>query len=201
MKCTTCGVDATPKWYYKKTNPTCCKCYSRVYRKNNPEKVKKTLAKYASSDKGREREKRYSQSDKGKASNKRRQQRYMSNPENYKKAQDYWRSEHRKELSRESYKRIKEDRPNYYAAKRAERRAKQNQARPEWVDKEEIQEIFDSIPDDGKDYEIDHIIPLNNKKVSGLDVPSNLQVLERSENRKKSNKFDGTYENSSWREV
>lgn len=51
----------------------------------------------------------------------------------------------------------------------------------------------------GLKHHIDHIIPVIHSKVCGLSVPWNYQVLPQSENVRKSNKFDGTYDNESWR--
>ena len=38
-------------------------------------------------------------------------------------------------------------------------------------------------------FEVDHVVPLNGKKVSGLHVVGNLQVLTREANRAKQNRF------------
>lgn len=48
-------------------------------------------------------------------------------------------------------------------------------------------------------YHVDHIIPLKNKDVCGLNVPWNLTIAPRRHNIVKKNKFDGTYNNESWR--
>jgi hypothetical protein len=49
-------------------------------------------------------------------------------------------------------------------------------------------------------YDVDHIIPLKNKNVCGLNVPWNLTIIPKKHNNIKKNKFDGTYNNESWRQ-
>lgn len=58
---------------------------------------------------------------------------------------------------------------------------------PKWADVEAIKCIYRDCEDG---YEVDHIIPLHGKLVSGLHVETNLQYLTESENSKKSNKFN-----------
>jgi hypothetical protein len=42
----------------------------------------------------------------------------------------------------------------------------------------------------GRCYVVDHIIPLKGRSVSGLHVENNLRIIERSENARKSNKWE-----------
>jgi 5-methylcytosine-specific restriction endonuclease McrA len=51
-----------------------------------------------------------------------------------------------------------------------------------------LQEVYDLA--NKRKLEVDHIIPLKHPKVCGLHVPWNMQLLSRSENAKKGNKFD-----------
>lgn len=59
------------------------------------------------------------------------------------------------------------------------------QRTPFWADLDAIASFYDGRPDG---YEVDHIIPLRGKTVSGLHVLSNLQYLPVRVNRRKSNK-------------
>lgn len=75
-------------------------------------------------------------------------------------------------------------------------RAKKLQATPKWLtgfDLEYIKNIYTQSSEltriTGIKYNVDHIVPLNSKLVCGLHVPWNLQVIEQSENIKKSNKI------------
>lgn len=47
----------------------------------------------------------------------------------------------------------------------------------------------------GVRYTVDHIIPINGEFVSGLHVPSNLQILTLAENSGKKNRFEPYWEN------
>ena len=67
---------------------------------------------------------------------------------------------------------------------------------PKWlsdIDKEKIEEYYYTANmlgmHTGEHYHVDHIVPLRGKNVSGLNVPWNLQILEKQKNLQKGNKF------------
>lgn len=61
-----------------------------------------------------------------------------------------------------------------------------------WSDRETIQAIYKRCHTitkrTGISHEVDHVYPLNGASVSGLHVADNLQIITRSENRRKFNK-------------
>jgi hypothetical protein len=70
--------------------------------------------------------------------------------------------------------------------------AAKKQAVPEWADLDAIKKIYEAASfmtmTTGTHHEVDHSVPLQSKFVCGLHVAHNLQILTRSENRKKSNR-------------
>ena len=84
----------------------------------------------------------------------------------------------------------------------AARRALKLKATPPWLTKElrnKIQEFYDQATkltkETGIQHEVDHVVPLQGKNVSGLHVPWNLQVLPAfgpNGNRFKGNKHPST---------
>lgn len=94
---------------------------------------------------------------------------------------------------KQQYKRSNVDK---YNALDAKRRAKKYNATPDWLTQEHLDEIecFYSAARafklyTGEAYCVDHIIPLQGEKVSGLHVPWNLQVLTEADNISKKNKL------------
>lgn len=77
--------------------------------------------------------------------------------------------------------------PGLHAAKGAKRRASRLQRTPAWADLKAIKDFYKNCP---AGYDVDHIVPLQGKLVSGLHVLENLQYLPASINRAKSNKFE-----------
>ena len=61
---------------------------------------------------------------------------------------------------------------------------------PKWITVDQISQMALMHLNCPEWDDVDHIVPLNHKKVSGLHVPWNLQHLEHEENVKKGNSFE-----------
>lgn len=86
--------------------------------------------------------------------------------------------------------------PGKMNARTAKYLANKKQATPPWLTTDHFKEIESFYIEakrleelDGIKRDVDHIIPLQGKKVRGLHVPWNLQILTKKENKMKSNKL------------
>ena len=80
-----------------------------------------------------------------------------------------------------------------YRERDAMRRAMEIQATPAWADRKAIRKFYELAAkltwETGVQHEVDHIVPLGGKRVSGLHVHTNLQVLAMRANRSKFNRL------------
>lgn len=67
------------------------------------------------------------------------------------------------------------------------RRAKVSHATPPWADRGAIKAVYARARELGM--QVDHIVPLKGRGVSGLHVETNLQLLPKAENHKKGNRY------------
>lgn len=117
---------------------------------------------------------------------------FKNNPDKKAKSDKKW-AQNNKEKCNKIKRKWAKNNPDKLNARTAKRRAKKLDATPPWSDLNKIVVLYEkakwleSIT--GLKYHVDHIIPLQGKDVCGLHVWHNLQILEKSENIKKGNKY------------
>lgn len=117
----------------------------------------------------------------------------QNNPESVKASGERYRINNGEKV-RLSYNNWAEKNKGYLRNKDAKRRLALYNATPFYgYNSDEEDKIIEMYANTPAGYEVDHIVPLQGKNVSGLHVLCNLQYLPKHENRKKSNKFP--YEN------
>lgn len=83
-----------------------------------------------------------------------------------------------------------------FAAHTAKRRAAILLRTPPWADLAAIAAIYEEAAraseTDFEKWHVDHIVPLQGRRVSGLHVRENLQLLPAPDNHRKNNKFETT---------
>jgi hypothetical protein len=81
------------------------------------------------------------------------------------------------------------DKPEVFRARDARRRAEALKATPAWADHKAIRAVYAKArrltAESGIQHEVDHVVPLKGRKVCGLHVHQNLQVITRLANRRK----------------
>ena len=98
--------------------------------------------------------------------------------------------------SRKSSANWKKNNPGHNSAIVAKRRADRIQRTPAWLTGEQLT-AMDKLYKQaawltritGVKWHVDHIVPLKGKNVSGLHIPSNLQVIPARENLRKGNRL------------
>lgn len=83
----------------------------------------------------------------------------------------------------------KDQSPGFRTAERVWHRLLKQRRIPPWVRFEEVLPIYEAAAL-ARHFVVDHIVPLKGKRVSGLHVPWNLQLLTPYENSVKHNKHD-----------
>lgn len=115
---------------------------------------------------------------------------YFENQEHFKKkAKEYVISNREKvKLTREKWRKNNKDKVN---ASSIRKKAARLRATPIWADHSIIERIYSEATilseKTGREYHVDHIVPLRAKLVCGLHWEKNLQILERHDNLIKSN--------------
>lgn len=117
---------------------------------------------------------------------------YAANKEDRAEYWQAWYSENR-EARAQSYSAWEKANPAQRNALNAKRRAAQLRAKPAWANLDAIQAFYTEAArltkETGIRHEVDHIIPLQGKLICGFHHEDNLQILTRTENAHKRNKF------------
>jgi hypothetical protein len=138
-----------------------------AWGKANPEKVKAAKRKYA-----------------------------LKNADAVKERIRIWREKNKEkmELARKSWA---ERNPHNHLARTRKRQAAKIQRTPKWLTKDDfwlIEEAYSlaalRTKMFGFQWDVDHIVPLQGKKVSGLHVPDNIQVIPAKQNYQKGNSYE-----------
>lgn len=169
-----------------------------IWNSNNREHNKAWFAKYHQDRKNTQEYKNYCEKYRLENSDKLKElsKRYREKNKQRISEDQARRYEAAKDVRKTYIKNYRIENPHKRAAWNAAYRAAKIQRTPKWLtddDKFLIQEIYhlSNIRSKltGVPWEVDHILPLKGRRVSGLHVPENLQVIPQPNNNKKRNKF------------
>jgi hypothetical protein len=115
--------------------------------------------------------------------------------ENKEERAQYWRGwyEANKDHRSRSYAEWAKQNKHIVNALIAKRIAAKKQSTPRWANQDAIREVYRAAAErteqTGVRHEVDHIYPLQGKRVCGLHCEANLRVMTKTENIRKSNRM------------
>ena len=77
---------------------------------------------------------------------------------------------------------------SYFRDYNNRRKATMLRATPAWADTEKIKLVYEEAVQLGETFHVDHIVPLQSKRVCGLHVEENLRVILGRDNTAKGNR-------------
>lgn len=189
--CKVCEKNRTKK--YRKDNSEYLKTRRKDYYEENKDIILKKCKRYREKNKEKYREYNLNYKKENKDMLKLKNKRYKEeNKEQETMRHKLWAENNREKSNNIKYKYMIKNKSLYYFLN-AKRRAIKLKATPKWSELDKIKLVYEKTKWleslTGLKYEVDHVIPLQGKNVCGLHVWQNLQILEVSENRKKSNKL------------
>ena len=173
--CTKCNAKKELSMFHKGNNPdghrtwcaTCMSAYKKQYKKDNAERIKEKQRAYDAVQNPLRRS--YFQ------------QRYIDKKEHILATNNSYRKENL----------------DKHAAKETKRRAAKINRTPVWLtgnDHWMIEQAYElaalRTKMFGFNWEVDHVLPLQGKMISGLHTPTNLQVIPAIFNRQKNNRYE-----------
>lgn len=192
--CAKCG-ETKPADSFLTGRLACKSCRSMTqsrYRKKNAEKISDRAKKYAAANKEKILARQYAwrkeNIDKVKAQLR---DRYKNNKDQMLAYQSKWRAENPSK-SCAIKKKWRDINPQKQNALTAKRRANKFLANVAWADGFIISEMYDLAKrrtrSTGITWQVDHIVPLQSKIVCGLHAHTNMRVITKAANIKKSNR-------------
>jgi hypothetical protein len=185
-KCSKCNtLKATSEFYKDKSSPT-----GLEYRCKTCAKLKSTKWYQAVAETCEFKTKRKAYKASYYQENK---ERVLEKTKEYRKTNKKWKYETDKawrlanpDKCKTYTRRYRAKNPNRVRLWYATRRADLLKRTPSYANINKIEEFYKNCP---PGMEVDHIIPLRGKNVSGFHIETNLQYLPKQDNRRKSNKF------------
>lgn len=137
-------------------------------------KIKAKEYYHSNPDKSKDRWNKYSKTEKGIKACRKSSKKYRLNPKN-------------KEAIAEAKRKCRVKKPDLYNAISKSYVRKKAKAMPLWADNKEILEYYRKASKQG--LEVDHVVPIKSDIVCGLHCIDNFQLLTRSENASKGNRY------------